>query len=71
MLSGADLGLALTGVAGPGTQEDMPVGTVCVAVVSPAGERAMTLRLSASSGREQIRQMAVISALDLTRRHLS
>lgn len=68
---GCDLGLALTGVAGPGTQEDMPVGTVCVAVVSPAGERTTTLRLSASSGREQIRQMAVISALDLTRRHLS
>lgn len=68
---GADLGLALTGVAGPGAQEDLPVGTVCVAVVSPIGERATTLRLSAASGREQIRQMAVISALDLTRRHLS
>ena len=29
---GADVGLALTGVAGPTEQDGMPVGTVCVAV---------------------------------------
>lgn len=65
---GADVGLALTGVAGPAEQDDVPVGTVCLAVALPTGTHTTTVRLGAQ--REQIRQFAVISVLDLLRRRL-
>jgi nicotinamide-nucleotide amidase len=67
---GADVGLALTGVAGPLPQPgepDIAVGTVCVAVETPHARRSVTLQLGRTAGREQIRQFAVISALDLLR----
>jgi competence/damage-inducible protein CinA-like protein len=67
-LLGADVGLSLTGVAGPTEQDDVPVGTVCIGVALPSGSHATTVRLG--SLREQIRQFAVISALDLLRRRL-
>lgn len=67
-LMGADVAMATTGVAGPDTQEDQPVGTVCLAALTPHGERAATVRLP--GGRENIRQLSVISALDLLRRLL-
>ncbi len=35
---GADVGLALTGVAGPAEQDGMPAGTLCVGLVWPDGE---------------------------------
>jgi len=65
---GADVGLALTGVAGPTEQEGVEVGTVCVGVALPTGVDTRTLRLGRQ--REQVRQFAVISALDLLRRRL-
>jgi nicotinamide-nucleotide amidase len=55
-------------VAGPAEQEDVPVGTVCIAVALPSGTHTTTVRLG--SQREQIRQFAVINALDLLRRRL-
>ena len=67
-LLGADVGLSLTGVAGPTEQDDVPVGTVCIGVALPTATDAVTLRLGTE--REQIRQFAVISALDLLRRRL-
>lgn len=65
---GADVGLALTGVAGPEEQDGMPVGTLCVAVADDAGVRTTTLRLPGQ--RQQMREMSVISALDFLRRRL-
>jgi nicotinamide-nucleotide amidase len=65
---GADVALALTGVAGPTEQDGMPVGTLCVGVATPRGAFTRTLRLPGV--RDQMRQMSVISALDLLRRHL-
>lgn len=71
----SDLGLALTGVAGPLPQPDepdVPVGTVCIAVAGPGDSgRSTTLRLGANADREQIRQFAVINALDVLRHHLA
>ncbi len=64
----ADVGLSLTGVAGPAEQDGMPVGTVCVGVALPSGTHTTTVRLGRQ--REQIRQFAVITALDLLRRRL-
>ncbi len=65
---GADVGLALTGVAGPAEQDGMPVGTLCVGLVWPNGELTKTFRLPGE--REQMRQFAVINSLDLVRRTL-
>lgn len=66
---GADVALALTGVAGPGEQDGMPAGTLCVGLVWPDGELTRSLRLPGQ--REQMRQFSVISSLDLLRRTLS
>lgn len=65
---GADVAVALTGVAGPTEQDGMPVGTLCVGIETPGGAFTRTLRLPGQ--RDQMRQMSVISALDLLRRHL-
>jgi len=69
---GADVGLSLTGVAGPDLQEGQPVGTVWVGLSGLGESQAHLLRLArlAGGGREQIRQIATISALDLVRRRL-
>ncbi len=64
----ADVGLALTGVAGPSEQDGMPIGTLCVGIALPDGTTTRTLRVPGM--REQMRQMSVISALDLLRRQL-
>jgi nicotinamide-nucleotide amidase len=64
----ADLGLATSGVAGPGGAEGKPVGTVCLAAEGPAGRAATTLLLPGD--RERIRQFSAISLLDLLRRNL-
>jgi nicotinamide-nucleotide amidase len=64
----ADVGLALTGVAGPTEQDGMPVGTLCVGIDDGSGALARTFRLPGQ--REQMRQMSVITALDYLRRHL-
>ena len=66
---GGDVGLALTGVAGPAEQDGMPVGTLCVGIVDADGSTSTTLRLPGQ--REQMRQFAVISSLDLLRRRLA
>jgi nicotinamide-nucleotide amidase len=58
----ADWGLATTGVAGPDSQDGIPVGRVYVAV---AGERDGVRRLDLSGGRAAIRTTAVAAALDL------
>jgi nicotinamide-nucleotide amidase len=74
---GSDVGLALTGVAGPAEQDGMPVGTLCVGVslpdpgaAAPGGRRTLTRTLRLPGQRDQMRQMSVISALDLLRREL-
>lgn len=66
---GSDVGLALTGVAGPDEQDGRPPGTLCVGLVWPGGAVTHTFRLPGR--REQMRQFSVISALDLLRRTLA
>ena len=65
---GADVALALTGVAGPAEQDGMPVGTLCVGMA--IGDRVETRTLRMPGQRDQMRQMSVITALDLLRRSL-
>ena len=64
----ADIGIALTGVAGPTEQEGRPVGTLVVAVSGGGCDLVRSLRLPGQ--REQVRQFAVINSLDLLRGRL-
>ncbi len=66
---GADVGLALTGVAGPTEQEGVAVGTICIGLAL-AEREPITTTVRLPGQREQIRQYAVISSLDLLRRRL-
>jgi len=66
---GADVALAITGVAGPDEQDGQPVGTVFVALALP--ERPVDVReIHLPGDRERIRQYSTISALDVLRRAL-
>ena len=67
-ITGADWGLATTGVAGPDRQEDQPVGTVFVAVAGPA--QVVSRRLSLSGDRVAIREGSVAGVLALLREQL-
>ena len=67
---GSDVGLALTGVAGPAEQDGVKPGTLCVGLAMPDGStQSRTLQLPGV--RDQMRQLSVISALDFLRRALS
>jgi competence/damage-inducible protein CinA-like protein len=65
---GADVGLALTGVAGPAEQDGQPVGTLFVGLCIDGASEAVHLRLPGD--RDQMRQFATISALNLLRLRL-
>ncbi len=69
-VGGADLGVGVTGVAGPdGGTDAKPVGTVCIAVVGPGNTEAVTtVRLPGD--RAAVRGQATRVALDLLRRAL-
>jgi nicotinamide-nucleotide amidase len=67
---GSDLAVALTGVAGPDEQDGMPVGTLCVAVSGPDDLETITRTFRMPGQREPMRQMSVITALDMVRRRL-
>jgi nicotinamide-nucleotide amidase len=65
---GADLGLAVTGVAGPTEQSGRRVGTLCLGVADAAGTATRTL--TAPGDRAQVRLWTCSVALDLLRRRL-
>jgi nicotinamide-nucleotide amidase len=65
---GADVGLSLTGVAGPDEQDGQPAGTLYVGLATGDGVTSASLRLPGT--REQMRQFSVISSLDFLRRTL-
>jgi competence/damage-inducible protein CinA-like protein len=67
-LLGADVGIAVTGVAGPAEQDGQPVGSVFLAAAIEGDTQCVHVRLP--GGREQVRQFATISLLDLLRRLL-
>ncbi|RXT15183.1 competence/damage-inducible protein A [Ammoniphilus sp. CFH 90114] len=51
----ADIGLSITGVAGPGQTEEKPVGLVYIGISSAFGEETLELRLSGTREGIQIR----------------
>jgi nicotinamide-nucleotide amidase len=70
----ADVGLALSGVAGPDEQEGRAPGTVMIALAGEPGGTGVgsggAVELHLPGDRERVRQYATTSALDLLRRHL-
>jgi nicotinamide-nucleotide amidase len=68
-VTGSDVGLGITGVAGPDDQEGVDPGTIFVGLRLPDG--AISSReLHLPGDRERVRQYGAISALDLLRRAL-
>ena len=67
-VAGADIGVGVTGVAGPESVEDQPVGRVFLALDSAAGTEVRRWDLPGS--RERVKERAARSALDMIRRHL-
>ena len=65
----SDVGLGITGVAGPDDQDGEHPGTVFVGLVM-ADAPPVSLRLHLPGDRERVRQYAAISALDMLRRSL-
>lgn len=75
--SGADLAVAITGIAGPdGGSDGKPVGTICIALDGESGAdgNATTfeqpLRLHLPGNREAVRRRAARYAMQLVRFHL-
>lgn len=66
---GSDVGLALTGVAGPSEQDGMKPGTLCIGLVL-ADDTTHSMTLALPGVRDQMRQLSVISALDALRKKL-
>lgn len=67
--AGADLGLSITGIAGPeGGTEEKPVGLVYIGLAH--GDNCTVKELHFVGPREANRKLAAKSALDLLRRHL-
>jgi nicotinamide-nucleotide amidase len=65
----ADVGLAVTGVAGPATQDEQPVGTVFFGFAVP-GHDAEAVEARLPGDRFRIRQFATITLLNLLRLRL-
>jgi nicotinamide-nucleotide amidase len=68
---GADVGVGLTGIAGPtGGSEEKPVGLVWLSVIGPDGED-LTRSVRLPGGRADVRERAALVAMHLIRRLLS
>ncbi|MBV6509151.1 MAG: putative competence-damage inducible protein [Acidimicrobiales bacterium] len=64
----SDASVAVTGVAGPDEQEGRPPGTTCMAVA--LGEEVTSLDIQLPGGRQQVREFATISVLNMLRLRL-
>ena len=66
---GADIGVGITGIAGPGGgTEDKPAGLVYISVWYDG--KFFTRKTNSSFGRDRVRMQAASTALDLIRRHI-
>ncbi|MHB8882650.1 MAG: CinA family protein [Thermodesulfovibrionales bacterium] len=60
-MSGADMALSITGVAGPDTVDDRPTGLIYIAAVKEGSDETLVLHLQ--GGREEVRRLACLEAL--------
>jgi len=69
MVSGTDIGISVTGIAGPdGGTTDKPVGLFYIGIA--IGDVVETHRFYFPDNRERIRNNATIKALDILRKKL-
>jgi nicotinamide-nucleotide amidase len=67
--AGSDLGLAVTGIAGPdGGTEEKPAGTVFISLAAPDG--CWTKRFQFHGSRHEVRTLTAWTAMDWLRRYL-
>ncbi len=66
----ADLGVGISGVAGPDESEGKPVGTVYIALADEKRVWVKKITSGRLNDREQVRYLATSHALDLVRRYL-
>jgi nicotinamide-nucleotide amidase len=66
---GSDWAIGITGVAGPGPDDEVAPGSIWIAILGPAG--VQNLQLSLTGTRQQIRNGAVTSALATLERILT
>ncbi|MBE5761149.1 MAG: competence/damage-inducible protein A [Clostridiales bacterium] len=68
-LSGSDVAVSTTGIAGPGGATDKkPVGLVYIGFADKNGTRAYELNLRGD--RERVRRMTMLNAMDIIRTHI-
>ena len=67
LLTGADYGVSLTGVAGPDSLEGHPAGTVFIGIAGPKGVQSIKVNIAGRS-RMDVRKVAVLHAFNLVRR---
>ena len=71
-LAGADIGISVTGIAGPGGgTEETPVGTVYLGISTKDGESYRKLSLSSRRSREFIRIVAATNAYDMVIKYIT
>ena len=71
LLSESDIGVSITGNAGPTANEDKPVGLVYIGLADKDKYYVKKLTLSPEYDRERIRGYATLAALDLVRRYVA
>lgn len=68
-LTGADIGLGLTGVAGPDSLEGQPAGTVYIGLATKEGVQSIRVLIGGRS-RSDVRYIATLHAFNLVRKAL-
>ncbi len=71
ILSDSDIGVGITGNAGPTASENKPIGLVYVAIADNTKYFVKKLTLPDTYDREKIRSYATLTALDLVRKYVS
>ncbi len=71
ILSDSDIGVGITGNAGPSASENKPVGLVYVSIADKTKFFIKKLELPSHYDREKIRSYATLTALDLVRRYVA
>ncbi len=67
--AGSDIGVGITGVAGPEPSENKPVGLVYIALTDGKYVWIRQLNAAFNNDRERVRNAATLAALDLIRRY--
>ena len=69
LLTGADIGVSLTGVAGPDMLENQPVGTVFIGLATQNKVESMKVLIGGRS-RSDVRHIATLHAFNMVRKTL-